>query len=75
MGFAILREIESEDKKKKNKSTNWFQYDNVFVSNTLLPGERGTLKMLDEYQDLIRVRYYKDKKTGEIRKTVEIPAD
>ena len=46
-------------------------YANAQISNTIVRGGKGTAKMVQKYDRLIRMRYYKDDKK-ETRKTVEI---
>ena len=46
-------------------------YANGQITNTIVRGGKGTAKMVQKYDRLIRMRYYKDDKR-ETRKTVEI---
>jgi len=63
---VTLREQELE----WERDTDRF-YANAQITNTIVRGGKGTAKMIQKYDHLIRMRYYKDDKK-ETRKTVEI---
>ena len=55
---------------------NFFRRQSTSVETTKTPGTKGTIRLQKEYGDrLVKVRYYKDSKTGETKRTIELSID
>ena len=54
---------------------NYFKDKDTEVVTTIRAGKPGGKKLLKNYPDLIKVRRYKNRRTGETKTTIEIPVN
>lgn len=57
---------------KGKRHFSWYRKSAVHVDNTFCRGVKGTIRLIEEYPDLVKVRRYIDDDTGRKRTTVEI---
>ena len=59
-------------RQKNKRHFNWYRKELVHIENTFNRGVKGTIRLLEEYPDLVKVRRYVDEETGRKRTTVEV---
>ena len=52
---------------------NFFKDDDTEVVTTIRAGKPGAKKLQKKYPELVKLRRYKNKRTGETVTTIEIP--